>query len=78
MWPWAPKELDKILIPLVKSFFQINNVCLVKIQIESNIQKWATLMKQVTEFLRIRAEWPNPLVFVFLKIFYSLQVSIAF
>jgi hypothetical protein len=41
---------------MVKTFFQANNVCLIKIQIESNIQKWATLMKQVTEFLQIRAE----------------------
>jgi hypothetical protein len=30
-------ELDEILIPLVKTFFQINNIYLVKIQIESNI-----------------------------------------
>jgi hypothetical protein len=31
-------KLEKILM---KIFFQINNICLVKIQIESNMQKWA-------------------------------------
>jgi hypothetical protein len=35
------KKLEIILSILVKNFFQINNVCLVKIQIESNMWKWA-------------------------------------
>jgi hypothetical protein len=37
------KKLDEILRLLVKKIFQIGNVCMVKIQILLNIQKWAHL-----------------------------------
>jgi hypothetical protein len=35
------KKLEQILNVMVKKFFQIGNVSFVKIQISSNIRKWA-------------------------------------
>jgi hypothetical protein len=41
------KKLDKIIRLLMKKFFKISIVCLVKIQILSNIKKWAHMTHEL-------------------------------